>query len=208
MSYYVAPFTFNFETNLVEIDSGIVDIDCNVLYDAIKLAQWSEEGIIYDRIGQGSGLNALGPGVQVGITVELLGSWQLAFPAGNYIARIAGGNLIGGPGGDPIAYSAGVQALLIQSANATVVTASGSIPTAIEVADTVLKRSTANIEASATGDALSLKSLYGMIAQGVHNTQISGSKLVITKSDDVTTLGERTITTDATALPITGLDSD
>ena len=49
---------------------------------------------------------------------------------------------------------------------------------------------------------------FGMIAQGVHNTQVNGSKLVITKSDDSTTLGERTITTDATALPITGLDSD
>jgi hypothetical protein len=125
MSYYVAPFSFNFQTNLIEIDSGVVDVDCNALYDAIKLAQWSEEGIIYARIGKGAGLDQLGPGVQVGITVELLGAWQLKFPAGNYVARIAGGNLIGGPGGDPIAYSAGVQALLIQSANATVVTTSG-----------------------------------------------------------------------------------
>lgn len=128
MSYYVAPFTFNFQTALIGVDSGVVDVDCNVLYDAIKLAQWSEEGIIYDRIGKGSGLDTLGPGVQVGITVELLGSWQLKFPTGNYVARIAGGNLIGGPGGDPIAYSAGVQALLIQSANATVVTTSGTSP--------------------------------------------------------------------------------
>ena len=125
MSYYVAPFNFNFQTNLIGIDSGVVDVDCNVLYDAIKLAQWSEEGIIYDRIGKGAGLDQLGPGVQVGITVELLGSWQLKFPEGNYVARVAGGNLIGGPGGDPIAYSAGVQALLIQSANATIVTTSG-----------------------------------------------------------------------------------
>lgn len=125
MSYYVAPFTFNFQTSQIGVDNGVVDVDCNVLYDAIKLAQWSEEGIIYGRIGKGSGLDTLGPGVQVGITVELLGSWQLKFPTGNYVARIAGGNLIGGPSGDPIAYSAGVQALLIQSANATVVTTSG-----------------------------------------------------------------------------------
>jgi hypothetical protein len=208
MPYYSAPFTFNFQTTLVEIDSGVVDIDCNVLYDAIKLAQWSEEGIIYDRIGQGSGLNDLGPGVQVGITVELLGAWQLKFPAGNYVARVAGGNLIGGPSGDPIAYSAGVQALLIQSANATVVTASGSIPTANEIADTVLRRSTANVEASGTGDALSLRSLYGMVAQGVHNTQVSANSLTVTKSDDTTVLGTRTITTNPNAEPIVGLNSD
>jgi len=208
MPYYSAPFTFNFQTTLVEIDSGVVDIDCNVLYDAIKLAQWSEEGIIYDRIGKGSGLNDLGPGVQVGITVELLGSWQLKFPAGNYVARVAGGNLIGGPSGDPIAYSAGVQALLIQSANATVVTASGSIPTANEIADTVLRRSTANVEASGTGDALSLRSLYGMVAQGVHNTQVSANSLTVTKSDDTTVLGTRTVTTNSEAQPIIGINSD
>ena len=208
MPYYVAPFTFNFSTSLVAVDTGVTDVDCSTLYDAIKLAQASEEGIIYDRIGKGSGLDTLGPGVQVGITVELLGSWQLSFTAGNYVARVAGGNLIGGPSGDPIAYSAGVQALLIQSANSTVVTANGTIPTATEIADTVLRRSTANVEASAIGDAISLKSLYGMVAQGVHNTQVAGTTLTVTKSNDVTVLGTRTVTTNPNAEPIIGIDSD
>ena len=134
MSYYVAPFTFNFQTDQINIDSGAVDIDCLGLYDSCKLAQASEEGIIYNRIATGSGLASLGPGVQVGLTVELLGSWQLRFPAGNYIARIAGGNLVGGPGGDPIAYTAGVQTLLIQAAASTVVTTGGSALTPAESA--------------------------------------------------------------------------
>lgn len=82
------------------------------------------------------------------------------------------------------------------------------IPTAIQVADTVLRRSTANVEASGTGDAISLKSLYGMVAQGVHNTQVSGTTLTVTRSDDATVLGTRTVTTDATAEPIVGIDSD
>lgn len=137
MAYYVAPFTFNFSTSRIEVDAGVVDVDCGYLYDAIKLAQSSEEGIIYDRVGSGSGLQALGPGVQTGLTVELLGSWQLQFAVGNYVARVAGGNLIGGPGGDPVAYSAGVQTLLIQSAASTVVTAGGSIPTPSQIADAV-----------------------------------------------------------------------
>jgi len=132
MPYYVAPFTFQFGTTLIEVDSGVTDVDCSALYDAIKLAQASEEGIIYDRIGSGTGLNTLGPGVQTGLTVELLGNWQLKFPTGNYIARVAGGNLIGGPSDDPIAYSAGVQALLIQSANSTVVATGGSALTSQE----------------------------------------------------------------------------
>jgi hypothetical protein len=82
------------------------------------------------------------------------------------------------------------------------------IPTAVQVADTALRRSTANVEASGTGDAISLKSLYGMIAQGVHNTQVSGTTLTVTRSDDATVLGTRTVTTDATAEPIVGIDSD
>jgi hypothetical protein len=136
--YQFVPFCFYFETALITVDSGTTDITCDTLYDAIKEAQASEEGIVYDRIGRGSGLDTLGPGVQVGITVELLGTWQLKFPAGNYIARVAGGNLIGGPGGDPIAYSAGVQTLLIQSAASTVVTTGGSVPTPAQNAAAVL----------------------------------------------------------------------
>jgi hypothetical protein len=138
MSYYVSPFTFDFTTSKIHIDVGVTDVDCIVLYGAIKTAQASEEGIIYAQIGRASGLNVLGPGVQVGITVQLLGSWQLQFPSGNYIARVAGGNLIGGPSDDPIAYTAGVQTLLIQSAASTVVIQGGSIPTAAQNAAAVL----------------------------------------------------------------------
>lgn len=138
MPFYVAPFTFQFDTSRIEVDAGVTDVDCGNLYDAIKLAQASEAGILYEKISTGSGLEQLGPGVQTGLTVQLLGAWQLEFSAGNYVARVAGGNLIGGPGGDPIAYSAGVQTLLIQSAASTVVTASGSVPTAAQVASQVL----------------------------------------------------------------------
>lgn len=138
MAFYIAPFTFDFSASKIDVDAGVTDVDCAAVYSAIKVAQASEEGIIYDQIGSGSGLNTLGPGVQVGLTVEILGAWQLRFPAGNYIARIAGGNLIGGPGGDPIAYTAGVQTLLIQSAASTVVTAGGSVPSAAQNAAAVL----------------------------------------------------------------------
>jgi hypothetical protein len=136
MTLYVSPFTFDFETSIIEVDNGTADVDCISLYAAIKVAQASETGITYERIGSGSGLKELGPGVQVGLTVELLGSWQLRFASGNYIARVAGGNLTGGPGGDPIAYSEGVQTLLIQSAASTVV-ATGSGVTSQDKTDIV-----------------------------------------------------------------------
>jgi hypothetical protein len=139
MAYYTAPFTFDFVASRIDVDAGVQDVDCATLYTAIKAAQASEEGIIYDRVGRGSGLNILGPGVQVGLTVEVLGNWQLRFPAGNYVARIAGGNFIGGPAGDPIAYTAGVQTLLIQSAASTVVTEGGGGLTQADVTEAVLE---------------------------------------------------------------------
>lgn len=142
MSVYLAPFTFHFDAALIAVDDGIAEVDVGTLYQAIKLAQATTEGILYDRIAFGAGLISLGGGVQVGLTVQLLGSWQVGFAPGAYIAKVVAGNLVGGPGGDPIAYSAGVQVLLIQSAASTVVTVSseggtGNAPTAQQVAAAV-----------------------------------------------------------------------
>jgi hypothetical protein len=153
MSYYIAPFNFDFSTSKIEVDVNVgsldplnpfYDVDCIQLYTAIKAAQASEEGIIYGQIGKGSGLNTLGPGVQVGLTVELLGAWQLRYPIGNYRARVAGGNLIGGPIQGPIAYSAGVNNLLIQSAASTVVNPDGTMPTLEQIVAAILAAAAAN----------------------------------------------------------------
>lgn len=78
------------------------------------------------------------------------------------------------------------------------------------LADTFLRRSTANAEASTFGDPISLKSMYGMVAQGTHNTYVNDStnKLVVTKSNETTVLGTRSITNSPNAQPITGLNSD
>lgn len=78
------------------------------------------------------------------------------------------------------------------------------------LADTFLRRSTANAEASTFGDPISLKSMYGMVAQGTHNTYVNDAtnKLVVTKSNETTVLGTRTISNSPNAQPITGLNSD
>lgn len=138
MSFYVAPFTFDFATSRVRVNSGVANISVIDLYEAAKLARESEEGIVYDHIAEGSGRVDLGGGVQVGLTVALVGGWQVKFPDGDYIASVRGGNLVGGPGGDPIAYSAGVQILLVQSAASTIVNTAGGGTTAEEVAEAVL----------------------------------------------------------------------
>lgn len=77
------------------------------------------------------------------------------------------------------------------------------------VADTILRRNTANIEGSTTGDSLNVRSLYGLVAQATHNTYVdNNNKLVVTKSDETTQLATRTITNSPNAQPITGLNSD
>lgn len=86
--------------------------------------------------------------------------------------------------------------------------ASGGSVTPEIIADVILRRSTANVEASANGDPIAIKSLYGMIAQAVHNTQVAGTTLTVTRSDDSTVLGTRTVTTNAAAEPIVGIDTD
>lgn len=115
-------YTFDFDNQIIDVVSPQSEVDVSDLYDEIKVAQASELGVLYGRIAEGSGKVELGEGVQVGLTVKLLGDWQLRFWEGNYIAKVTGGNLVGGPDSDPIAYSAGVQVLLIQSAASTIVT--------------------------------------------------------------------------------------
>ena len=147
--YYAAPYTFDFMLDRIRVDSGTTEVDVTALYTAAKLAQGSTEGILYRAIAAGSGLSDLGGGVRVGLTVELLGGWQVEFASGAYIARVTGGNLVGGPAGDPIAYSAGVQTILIQSAASTVVEigagGGASAPTAAENAAAVWQRAGWNL---------------------------------------------------------------
>lgn len=187
MSYYVAPFTFDFATTLIQVDSGTVTVDVGALYDAIKEAQASAEGILYSRIAAGSGLADLGEGVFVGLTVELLGSWQLKFDPGAYNAKISGGNLVGGPAGDPVAYSAGVQVLLILSAASTVVELGAAIPTAEENAIATWQRL---IE-----DGFSAEALVRLIAaQAIGNaTGLDGTSVVFKSMDGTKNRVEGTV---------------
>jgi hypothetical protein len=124
--------TFDFVNSLIEVNSPQTDILLQDLINDIRTEEATELGITYPQIANASGKEALGTGVSVGITVELRDLWQLIFWAANYIATISGGNLVGGPGGDVIAYSPGVQVLLVLSASSTIVvnnTGSGLSPT-------------------------------------------------------------------------------
>ena len=131
----MAASTFDYVDEVINMDGEpSQDVTVQSLINSIATAEATEQGILYDQIADREGKTDLGGGVTVGITVELLGNWQLKWPTGNYVAKVTEGNLVGGPSGDPIAYSAGVQQLVIQSAAATIVTTGGSALTAAEAA--------------------------------------------------------------------------
>ena len=93
------------------------------LINSIRTQEASEAGIVHDAIAQAAGKDDLGSGVYTGITVNLLSTWQLAFEAGAYQARVSGGNLA-----DALArvYNTGSPQVLIQaSAGATIINGSG-----------------------------------------------------------------------------------
>ena len=129
---------FDHDQRLINITSPQNTLSCQELINAIREEEASASGIWYPQIATASGKEDLGSGVAVGMTVNLIEPWQVKFWAGNYIAKVAGGNLVGGLGGDPIAYSAGVQVLLVQSAASTIVTVDGaSFPSSNQIATAV-----------------------------------------------------------------------
>jgi hypothetical protein len=74
-----------------------------------------------------------------------------------------------------------------------------------KLADMILRRQTANVEASSFGDEINRKSLYGAVAQQQHRVAIVGDTITNYRSDGATSLGGRTITSSAAAAPITGI---
>jgi hypothetical protein len=116
----------DWDNKQILVTSPQTDVLAQDLIDFIRAAEDDEEGIVVPQIAAASGKESLGGSVATGITLELLDDWQLKFWAGSYTATISGGNLIGGISGDPVAYTAGVQVVIIQSAASTiVVTGSG-----------------------------------------------------------------------------------
>lgn len=121
------PYVFDFQNTLIEVTYPQIEVDIQDLINEIRTAEAEiVPGINFPKIANASGKETLttvsGGTISVGITVDLQNGWQLHFWPSGYVATIAGGNLVGGPAGDPVAYSADVQVLLVQSASATLVT--------------------------------------------------------------------------------------
>lgn len=121
--------TFNHNTSVISLTAPETNLLLmQDLIDAIRVEEQSELGIQYPSIAEATGKTDLGGGVISDITITLLDSWQIEHLSGSYQAVIKGGQIVGGLGGNPIKYIAGVQVKMIQSTAgiiATVTTGSG-----------------------------------------------------------------------------------
>ena len=100
------------------------------LIDAIRDEEFTDVGIQYPKIANAEGKIDIGGGVVGDITIALMDSWQIEHEAGFYQAILKGGQVVGGLGGNPIAYVAGVQVKMIQSiAGVISIVATGSAVT-------------------------------------------------------------------------------
>lgn len=120
-------YVFNYYQQIIDITAPQTEVDGQELANQIRNAEDDFTGMAYYHIANMSGKEDLGGGVITGITIELIPDWQIRFWEGNYTARITGTNLIGGLGGNPVAYTPGVQVLIIQSASSTLVYGSGGL---------------------------------------------------------------------------------
>lgn len=125
-------FTFDFYNQIIDVLSPQTDITVQELVDSIRGAEYSVIGMAFPKIADATGKDSLGGGVTTGITLTLMPNWQLRFWSGTYVANITGGNLVGGLSGQPVAFTAGVQVKLLQSAASTIVVSGGSALTGEE----------------------------------------------------------------------------
>ena len=183
-------YTYDFTNKIIGISEAQADVSVIGLLSDIREAEASEIGICYGQIASASGGESLGGSVSVGVTVNLLDDWQVQFATGNYIAKISGGNLVGGLGGDPVAYSMGVQVLLLQSAASTVVLQSTGSGLSAEQDATL----TAALQAAQAANTEATKGRKMQTNKAV----ISGDGLSVTlyEDDGVTLLHSFTISSD------------
>lgn len=118
---------FDFDAQIIDVTNPQTSVIIQDLIDEIRSQEAHlAPGLGYPKIADATGKESLGGGVLTGITVNLYPDWQIRFWEGNYQAEIKGGNIVGGLGGNPIAYTPGVQVKLVQSAASTIVNTGGS----------------------------------------------------------------------------------
>ena len=96
-------FTFNFDTQVIDVESSVSSLDVYDLWVAIRTAAGSDVGITYPVIARASGLDELdsAQGISTFITVTLFDNWEVNSLKVGGKFTLTGGNLLRLDGEDP-----------------------------------------------------------------------------------------------------------
>ena len=120
---------FDKTTKIITIEAPQTTISVQDLHDDIRLFEHLNQNLEESTIVNASGKQSLGGGVTVGITLELVNDWRLAFAARpgpeTVNCTVTGGNLIATNQYDnnPIYPTAYTQVTITQSSSATIIEA-------------------------------------------------------------------------------------
>ncbi len=119
------PLNFDFYDSIIEVPASDTSLSMQYLINQVRDTEDElTPGLAYNKIADATGKDDLGGGVTTAITVRLLDNWRVRFEARDTLTQctISGGNLVGGPGGNPIAPSANTQVLNLSSAAGVIAT--------------------------------------------------------------------------------------
>jgi len=119
------PLIFDFYNSIIEVPAPDTTLDMQFLINEIRDTEDElTPGMAYPKIADASGKDDLGGGIYTAITVRLLDNWRVRFEARTELTQctISGGNLVGGPGGNPIAPSTFTQVVQLSSAAGVIAT--------------------------------------------------------------------------------------
>ena len=121
--YSEGALLFDFDSEIISCSPETTTIDIQDLINGCRQAEYSQKGIAYGVVANASGKDYLDTnnGVQVGITIVLLGSWRVYTEKTTGVFRVVGGNLVQVSGGDPFEPNPLVTYVNIQSAASTIV---------------------------------------------------------------------------------------
>src|SRR3990167_7629233 len=118
---------FDKYNRIITVEAPQTTLYVQDLHDDIRLFEHLNQNLEEGTIANASGKQDLGGGVTVGITLELINNWRLAFAArpgpSTILCTVSGGNLVATNVYDnnPIYATAYTQVVIAQSSSATII---------------------------------------------------------------------------------------
>lgn len=125
----MATLTFFKSEKVIQVDSPQTSVTCQDLINQIRLYEENLNNLDYPLIANAYGKQSLGGGSFIGITLELVNDWRIAFEARNgpdtVACTISGGNLvaINQYSNNPLKATAFTQINIAQSSSPTIIQA-------------------------------------------------------------------------------------